>query len=145
MSYTYYDKFKLISEQKTEKEMLQKLLSFSDAGVKQLLSYTFDDNIVWLLPEGEPPYTPSKENPINMIHRLPQELRRLQIFVNIGPYGQMKPAKRESLFIDLLETLHPDDAKLLLSIKSGKLPFPKLNKSFFEKAYPGLKDKWVKR
>lgn len=145
MALTYYDKFKLISEQKTEKEMLATLYKVGDASMKQLLSYTFDENVKWLLPDGEPPFTPSKENPQDMVHRLPQEMRRLQIFVNTGPYGNMQPLKRESLFIDILETLHPDDAKLILSIKNRKLPFPKLNRKFFEKAYPSLKEKWTKR
>lgn len=142
---TYYEKLKLISEQKTEKQMLDVLYKVGDGPLKQLLSYTFDDNIKWLLPDGDPPYTPSKENPQQMVHRLTQEMRRLQIFVNIGPYKDMQPLKRESLFIDILETLHPDDSKLLLSIKKRKLPFPKLNRKFFETAYPSLKEKWVKK
>lgn len=145
MNMTYYEKFKLISEQKTEKEMLAVLYKVGDASMKQLLSYTFDDNVVWLLPEGDPPYKETNENPQDMVHRLAQEMRRLHIFVNVGPYPDMKDLKRQGLFIDLLESLHADDAKLLLSIKNRKLPFPKLNRKFFEKAYPNLKDKWAKK
>ena len=135
----------MISEQATEKAMLDILYKVSDPNLKALLSYTFDDNIVWLLPEGDPPYTEVNEKPVDVATRLAQEVRRLPIFLNVGPYAGMKSQKREQLFIDILETIHPDDAKLLLSIKKGKLPYPKLNRKFFEKAFPTLKDKWVKR
>jgi hypothetical protein len=42
-----------------------------------------------------------------------REARRLKIFIKGGGYDDMKPVKREQLFIKLLEDIDNDDAKLL--------------------------------
>jgi hypothetical protein len=42
------------------------------------------------------------------------------------------------MFIDLLEAITPEDAKLLLSIKEKKLPFEGLKPETIKKAYPGI-------
>jgi hypothetical protein len=42
------------------------------------------------------------------------------------------------MFIDLLESITPEDAKLLLSIKEKQLPFEGLKPETIKKAYPGI-------
>lgn len=90
------------------------------------LKYVFKDTILWDLPDGHPPYKPQpKESDLQNV--LFSEFRRLKIFMK-GEYPQMKPVKRETLFIEFLESLDPDDAELIIAMKDKKLPFKGLTK-----------------
>ena len=46
--------------------------------------------------------------------------------------------KREMLFIEFIESLDPDDAKLILSIKNKKMPWKAISKHVAKKAFPEL-------
>lgn len=129
----------------TSEERVAKLKSISSKHIKEILSYTYDANIAWLLPDTDPPYTPSTDKKDKLESRLLQEMRSMPIFLNFGPYVNMKQSKREQIFIDILQTISPDDAQLLLSMKNRKLPFENLTRDDVEKAFPLLADKWKKR
>jgi hypothetical protein len=53
-----------------------------------------------------------------------------------GEYPQMRPIKRETLFIEFLESLDPDDAELIIGMKDKKLPFRGLTKKTVCEAFP---------
>ena len=90
------------------------------------LKYVFKDSIMWDLPEGAPPYKKQPQES-DLQHMFYSEFRRLKIFMK-GEYPQMKPVKRETLFIEFLESLDPDDAELVIAMKDKKLPFKGLTK-----------------
>jgi len=46
--------------------------------------------------------------------------------------------KRESLFIDLLESIHPEEAKLVCSVKDKKIPYKGITKKLVKEALPNL-------
>ena len=46
--------------------------------------------------------------------------------------------RRETLYIQLLESIHPKDAILLNSIKDKKIPFKGLNKKIVQQAFPDI-------
>lgn len=72
----------------------------------------------FLLPEGEPPFKPNP-NPIGMTPAIfQQEINKLYVFCR----ADLKPAKRETIFVQLLEAIHPSEAKVLLAIKDQTLP-----------------------
>ena len=50
----------------------------------------------------------------------------------------MSAVKRESMFISLLEAIHPADAELVLNMIEKKPPCKGLTKKIIEEAYPGL-------
>ena len=102
----------------------------------RLLKYTFDPNIEFDLPEGAPPY---KENDVidEDDSGLYAEDRRLYLFIK-GGNPDLKPVKREMLFIELLENINPKEAKVLLAVKDKKLPYKGLTKKLVEEAFPGL-------
>ena len=111
--------------------------------LKTILGYTFDPNVKWLLPKGNPPY---KETPEGLeVHgALTSELRRMYLFVD-GPtetQQKLKQQRREALFIELLESVHPDDAKLLLSMKERKLPVKGITRKLVAEAFPNLSKDW---
>lgn len=118
-----------------EQEQIKCLQANDNSAIRTILQYCFHPNIKWLLPPGEPPYKPS-EFP-NLENMLYSEARRLYLFVE-GGNTNLKPLKRESMFIDLLQCITPEDAKLLVSIKDKKLPFKGLKATTVQKAYPGL-------
>lgn len=107
-------------------EMLEEIAANKDAvqkykdstALKLFLSYAFLPENKFVLPEGEPPYKPDAA-PLGMCPtNLMQEIRRLYIFTKAK---DLYPARREQLFIQLLETVHPTEAKLLLATKDQNL------------------------
>jgi hypothetical protein len=65
------------------------------------------------------------------------EVRRLYLFLE-GGNTNLTQLKRESMFIDLLQSIAPEDAELLIAIKEKKLPFDGLTAETVLKAFPGL-------
>lgn len=102
----------------------------------QLLKYAFDPAIKFDLPEGAPPF---KENDIlaEDDSGLYGEQRRLYLFIE-GGNPNLKPIKREMLFIEVLESINPKEAKVLIAVKDKKLPYKGLTKKLVEEAFPGL-------
>ena len=101
--------------------------------LRQVLKGAFDPSIEWDLPDGTPPY---KENdaPAGTEHTtLYTEARKLWHFVK-GADDKLAKSKKEMMFIQMLEGLHKDDAKLLVSVKEKEL----------NKVYKGLTDSVVK-
>ena len=66
-----------------------------------------------------------------------------KIFIDKGPYPNMRPLQRETQFVQFLEALDPDDAKLVVSIKDKKMPYKGITKGLFEEAWPALASTWV--
>ena len=97
-----------------------KLLSTKYRGnsaLKIVFEYAFLPEKKFVLPEDEPPYRPDAA-PIGMSPAiLTQELRRFYVFLR----KDLKPLKREALFISLLESVHPSEAELIIAIKDQKL------------------------
>lgn len=122
---------------KTEAEKVQYLQQNYSTALTTVLQYALDKRAKWDLPEGDPPYKPSDltfENE-GMLY---SEARRLYLFLE-GGNPNLTKLKRESLFIGLLESIHPDDAKIILMAKSKKMP-KGINKKVVNLAFPGLID-----
>lgn len=103
--------------------------------MRTVLQYCFHDGIKWLLPEGEVPYTPNQnEDQRNMFF---SQVRTLYLYVE-GGNPNLKQLRREQLFIALLESIDPEDAKLVVSIKDKKLPYKGIKKEMVQEAFPGL-------
>jgi hypothetical protein len=100
-----------------------------------ILRGAFDPTIKWVLPEGNPPYKPN--DLVDQQHRLFTEARKLYLFVE-GGSPNLKQLRRETLFVELLETVDPEDAKLLLAIKDKTLPYPGVTLDIVNQAFPGL-------
>lgn len=104
--------------------------------LKDLLRGTFDDTIQFNLPEGSPPYTENR--PESTPSTLLKKHKEIGIFV-IGGSGDRLPSfKREQRFVQLLESIHPADAKLVLGMKAKDLGVKYLTKKLVEEAFPGL-------
>lgn len=118
-----------------EEEQIKCLQANDNFAIRTILAGTFDPKIKWLLPEGDAPYTPC-EYP-NMENSLYLEARRLYLFVE-GGNDNLTPLKREAMFLELLQTVTPEDAKMLIAVKDKKLPFEGLTAKTVLKAFPNL-------
>jgi hypothetical protein len=101
-----------------------------------VLQGCFDDRIRWLLPEGRVEY--KAQQAVGSEGNIYNETRRLYLFVE-GGHPSLSQARRETLFVQLLEQVCPADAELLLAIKDKFMPFPSMTVELFRAAYPNIK------
>ena len=76
MTKSWYEILEWCSKGKTKAEKIVRLQKNSGAQLTPILGYTFDPNVKWLLPEGEPPYKPVADR-AEIEGQLQAELRRL--------------------------------------------------------------------
>jgi len=143
MQKSFYEIFEEVEKAKTKADKQAVLRKYSGPALKTVLGYTFNPNVKWLLPEGTPPYTPLKEGS-DMEGRLLSELRRLYLFVegNDPTQKNLKQVRREQLFINILESIDPGDAKVLIGMKDGKLPFKGITRKLVADTFPKLATDW---
>jgi len=143
MKKTFHEIFTEVEKKRTKNEKIEVLKANSSAAMKAILGYTYDPNVKWLLPDGVPPYKPVAEG-IEADGRLYSETKKLYLFVD-GPSDtqrNLKQARREQLFIELLETVDPGDAKVLIGMKDGKLPYRGMTRKLVADAFPNLAKNW---
>lgn len=102
--------------------------------LKDILRGSVDKTVKWSLPNGEPPYTPSEahNHPTDLI----RQNTKFAYFVE-GMYKDMPKFKKERLYLQMLEGIHPEDAKLVIGMINKKMP-KGLSRPVIEEAFPGL-------
>ena len=128
----------LASKQRTKAKKVEILQEYDNPALKSLFIWNFDDSIISLLPEGKVPYKPN-EKPLGTDHSsLRREQRSLYNFVK-GGNDQLSTIRRETIFIQMLEGLHPKEADIVIAVKDKNLedmydvPF-----EVVEEAYPDI-------
>ena len=122
-----------VNNAKDKPKKIAVLKQHENAPLKQVLKGAFDPSIIWDLPEGDPPYI-ANEAPVGTEHGLLRnEAKRLWHFVK-GADNDLTKTQKETMFIQILEGLHQDEAKVLLGMKSKSL----------NKMYKGLTESVVK-
>ena len=128
----------LASKQKTDAKKVAILKEYECDILKSLFIWNFDDSVISLLPEGKVPYKPN-ENPLGTDHSsLRREQRNLYMFVK-GGNDALSTIRRETIFIQMLEGLHPKEADIVIAVKDKDLedmydiPF-----EVVEEAYPDI-------
>ena len=131
------DLFKEVEKTTGRKAKVAKLQSFEqNETFMTILQAAFDARVVWELPDGDPPYN-EPEDMIDNTGGLYQEARKLYIFTKNSRSANIHSIKRERLFIEMLESIHPSEAELLLSIKNKKVPYKGITKKLIDEAFPG--------
>lgn len=120
---------------KTKAEKIQVLRANESWALKDVLRGTLDDTVGWLIPDGEPPYTPSQDH--NASSSLLRQNVQFAYFAKGGKGEQVTKVKREQIFIILLESIHPKDANLVIGMIGKKAP-KGITKKLVEEAFPGL-------
>jgi hypothetical protein len=130
-----------VSKQETKEAKIEMLRKHDSVPMRTILKSAFDPSIKWQLPKGDPPFKPCQF--LDQENMLYSEVRRLYLFWE-GGNPNLTTLKRESLFIGLLESLAPADAKLLCAAKDKKLPYKGITVKLVNEAYPGLINEQVK-
>ena len=133
--------FDIVEKQANDTDRANLLLNATknDNFLKWMLRLNFDPNVKFLLPEGTPPYKKIEDRPMGYEEiTLYKSQRRFYIWMD--PKQNLKQMKRESLFIELLESLHYTEADLICLIKDGKLneKYPSITESLVRKIFPEL-------
>ena len=128
----------LVSEQKTDAKKVALLKEYECDALKSLFIWNFDDSVISLLPPGTVPYKPN-ENPLGTDHSsLRREQRNLYMFVK-GGNDALSTIRRETIFIQMLEGLHPKDADIVIAVKDrGLEDMYDVSFEVVEEAYPDI-------
>jgi len=140
---TFHEIFEQIDQAPIKKDKIAILHANSSAALKAILGYTYDPNVKWLLPDCDPPFTPLPDNS-DQEARLISEVRKFYLFVE-GPtetQRNLKPDRRELMFIQLLEVIDARDAKVVIGMKNRKLPYKGLTRKLVAEAFPNLAANW---
>lgn len=134
---TLHEIFTKVAEAKTREDKSKMLKHYDTPHVRYFLKGAFDDSIEWLVPKGAPPY---KENtPKECDHVRKHIIKRFKFFVKGGPRVKSE-TQREVMFIRLLESIDPEDAKLIILCKDREFAgkYKGLTKKLVSDTFPGL-------
>ena len=122
-----------VNNAKDKAKKIEVLKKYDHPSLRSILKGSFDPSIEWELPEGTPPYmeNPAPKGTEHTI--LKTEAKRLWHFIK-GADIKTTKTQKETLFIQMLEGLHMDEARVLLSVKDKSL----------DRANKGLSDSVVK-
>jgi len=136
---------KLISEVLAEagkivqrEERIKFLRLNKSPGLTDILRINYDDSIVSVLPLGAPSYKQDDAPKGYEYTILNKAYTQFKYFFK-GPVSSgMKPLKREGLFLNLLESLNPEEAELLIAAKDKKMKSKGITKRLVNDTFPGL-------
>jgi hypothetical protein len=103
--------------------------------LKDILRGSMDSTVEFVIPDGDPPYTPGQEYsaPRNLL----KEHKRFVYFVKGTRHDEMPQFKRERIFFEILEGIDPNDAKHVVNMVNKKAPAG-ISRPAVEEAFPGL-------
>lgn len=89
----------------------------NNSTIKPVFEYGFDKTKKWILPEGMPPYKEQLGPSVQLTGTFLSDARRFYVFCR----EDLTPAKRESIFIQMLESISKKEAEILCAIKDQTL------------------------
>ena len=108
------------SKQKSIAKKVEVLKEYRNDALTAILIWNFDETVQSLLPEGEVPFN-KNEVPVGTDHTsLRREWRNLYHFIK-GGNDKLSKNRRESMFIQMLEGLHPEEANIICLVKDKNL------------------------
>ena len=113
------------------------LLENESNPLKDLLKYAFHRDIQFALPSGEPPYktigSPDEYNPTYLY----PNIRKFYLYIEGGREG-LTQLRREQLFVQMLEGLHPKEAAVVIQVKDKKLNYRGLTYKLVKTTFPEI-------
>ena len=133
-----FEILEVVSKQRTKAKKIEVLKEYETEALKAVLIWNFDDTVVSMLPEGEVPFE-KNDVPVGTDHTsLRKEWKNLYHFVK-GGNDSLSKTRRESMFIQMLEGLHPLESEILCLVKDKNLESKyKLTQSVVESAYTDI-------
>lgn len=133
-----HEVFELVIKQRTRQDKINILKEYEDPSIKAIFIWNFDESVESVVPEGPVPY---KENevPVGTDHTsLRREYKNLYHFVK-GGNDSLSSLRKETMFIQLLEGLHPKEAEIICLVKDKQLTTKyKISFDIVKEAYPDI-------
>ena len=115
-----HEVLELASKQKTKAKKIEILQEYESDALKSILIWNFDQTVISLIPEGTVPYT-KNEVPVGTDHTsLRREWKNLYHFVK-GGNDKISAIRRETMFIQMHEGLHPEESEIVCLVKDKAL------------------------
>lgn len=162
-----FEVLNLVSKQRTNLKKVEVLQRYEDPSLKSILIWNFDESIKSALPDGIVPYSSvgeqgsfsgtlsgKIEDAVGKMEELNsrslgsqdqgrssirKEYTKFYNFIKGGNDG-LSSLRRETMFINVLEGLHPLEAEILFLVKDKKLETKyKITKDIISQAYPDIK------
>ena len=157
----------MVSRQRAKSKKVEVLRKYDDQSLRRILIWNFDNSIQSILPQGEVPYVGYDENVTysgTLSTKLTEEIRQMHDrgsfsvgasdkqghttirresknfyhFVR-GGNDAMSNIRRETMFINILQGLHPLEAEIVVLAKDKKLSDKyKITKEVVTEAYPNI-------
>jgi hypothetical protein len=125
------------AQQTTRADKIKLLKANNIPAIRDVCRGAYDKTLEFNLPEGKPPYSPNK--PESVPSTLRKEHRNFGYFVKGLPQAEkITNMRRETMFIQLLESIHAEDAIIVLNMVAKKAPVKGLTKKIVEEAFPNL-------
>lgn len=161
-----FEILQLASKQRTNAKKVEVLKKYEDPSLKSIFIWNFDESVVSVLPPGEVPYASVGEQnsfsgtisekiedavvKMNEVgsnslgsqdqgfSSIRKEYQKFYNFVKGGNDG-LSSLRRETMFINILQGLHPLEAEILCLVKDKKLDEKyKITKEIVSEAYPDI-------
>ena len=157
----------LVSRQRTKAKKIEALRKYEDISLKIIFIWNFDDTVISVLPPGEVPYhgyddqntysgtlSTKISNEVRKMHEtgsfslgssdqqghttIRRESKHFYQFIQGGNPG-MNAIRRETMFINILEGLHPLEAEIVAACKDKRLgEVYKVTKEIVAEAFPDI-------
>ena len=123
---------------KTKSQKVKILQENNSQALRSLFIWNYDDSVVSALPDGDVPYRPNPA-PMGTEHTLlEKEARKFYYFIK-GGADNLPSMKKENMFIQMLEGLHEDEAKVLCLVKDKQLGKRyRITKAVVQEAFPTI-------
>jgi|TARA_B100000073_G_scaffold55634_1_gene41175 hypothetical protein len=162
-----FEVFDLVSRSRTKQKKIEILKKYDDSSLRRLFVWNFDQSIVSILPEGPVPYVGYDEQNTysgTLTTKISEEVRKMHEsgnfslgasdkqghttirreskhfyhFVKGGNDG-INAIRRETMYINILQGLHPLEAEILVLVKDKQLETKyKISKDIVSEAYPDI-------
>ena len=157
-----FEILELVSKQRTNQKKIEILKEYEHDSLKAIFIWNFDDTVVSLLPPGDVPYFGDNNIKTSTIsERIDEAVKQMDSKGSIGAIDQrhstirkeytkfynfikggndsMNSIKRENIFINILEGIHPLEAEILCLVKDKRLQEKyKVTKEIVSQAYPDI-------
>ena len=157
----------LVSKQRSKAKKIEVLKKYEHISLKATLIWNFDESVISVLPVGEVPYSGFEDQASSngtLTTKISEEVRRMhetdsfsmgssdknghttirREFKNFyhfikGGNDSMSSVRRETMFINILEGLHPLEAEVVCLCKDKNLSDRyKITKEIVSEAYPDI-------
>lgn len=158
-----FEVLQLVSKQRSKDKKVEILKEYEDPSLKAIFIWNFDESVISLLPPGDVPYFGDNTVKTSTIsERIEDAVSKMGNGASIGAVDQkystikkeytkfynfikggndsMNGIKRENIFINILEGIHPLEAEILCLVKDKKLQEKyNITKEIVSEAYPDIK------